>query len=106
MHILLWIAALAAVASGRPAETFAEDLLVEPLADGKVLQHYEFTVEREAADAGDQHNYRLFPRQLGEIARRYGVRELQLALRQGGWRDQWGYAPTAAQGSAGAELVT
>ncbi|KAJ2707571.1 Subunit of the glycosylphosphatidylinositol transamidase complex-like protein [Coemansia spiralis] len=106
MQLLLWIALLAAAASGRPTETFTEDLLVQPLADGKVLQHYEFTVQRQVARGDEeQHNYRLFPRQLGEIARRYGVHELKLALRQGGWRDKWGYAPTAVQGTAGAELM-
>ncbi|KAJ1735904.1 Subunit of the glycosylphosphatidylinositol transamidase complex-like protein [Coemansia biformis] len=111
MRALLWIAALAAAGGGVAAsagsrrETFSEDLLVKPLPDGKVLLHFEFSVQRALSTGIEgQHSYRLFPRQIGEIALRYGVRELQLAFTQGGWRDKWGYAPVASQG-AGAEIL-
>ncbi|KAJ2776592.1 Subunit of the glycosylphosphatidylinositol transamidase complex-like protein [Coemansia javaensis] len=100
------LAALAAGCAARaagPAEAFGEELVVRRLGDGKVLQHFEFAVEREAT-AEDQHNYRLFPRQIGEIAQRHAVRSLQLAFTQGNWREQWGYAPAPVHG-AGAELL-
>ncbi|KAJ1725613.1 Subunit of the glycosylphosphatidylinositol transamidase complex-like protein [Coemansia erecta] len=78
-----------------PHESFAEDLLVKPLPDGRVLLHFEFAFRRNHT----QHHYHLFPRQLGEIALRYGVDELHLAFTQGNWREaRWGHPPSASQG--------
>ncbi|KAJ1996586.1 Subunit of the glycosylphosphatidylinositol transamidase complex-like protein, partial [Coemansia thaxteri] len=50
------------------------------------------------------HHYQLFPRQIGEISRRYDVGELHLSFTQGVWREgKWGYPPVNSQG-IGAEI--
>ncbi|KAJ2819638.1 Subunit of the glycosylphosphatidylinositol transamidase complex-like protein, partial [Coemansia sp. 'formosensis'] len=87
------------------AETFSEDLLVKPLQDGKVLLHFEFSIQRTAPAANDTlYHYHLFPRQIGEISRRYDVDELHLSFTQGGWREsKWGSPPVNSQG-IGAEV--
>ncbi|KAJ2440128.1 Subunit of the glycosylphosphatidylinositol transamidase complex-like protein [Coemansia sp. RSA 2424] len=87
------------------AESFTEDLLVKPLQDGRVLLHFEFNVQRAAPAANESlHHYQLFPRQIGEISRRYNVDELHLSFTQGGWREtKWGYPPVNSQG-IGAEV--
>ncbi|PIA19047.1 Gpi16 subunit, GPI transamidase component, partial [Coemansia reversa NRRL 1564] len=114
MHVLR-IAALVAACSVvvdaavkvlRSEESFVEELVVKPLADGKVLLHFEFTMyEAVAARNGSLHSYHLLPRQIGEIAWRYGVSELRLAFTQGSWREsRWGYAPAVSQGG-GAEIL-
>ncbi|KAJ2847213.1 Subunit of the glycosylphosphatidylinositol transamidase complex-like protein, partial [Coemansia erecta] len=87
-------------------ESFTEDLLLKPLADGKVLLHFEFAFQRRQSQSnnGTQHHYHLFPRQIGEIALRYDVDELHLSFTQGNWREaQWGYPPVNSQG-VGAEM--
>ncbi|KAJ1942808.1 Subunit of the glycosylphosphatidylinositol transamidase complex-like protein, partial [Kickxella alabastrina] len=89
-------------------ESFTEDLMIKPLADGKVLLHFEFVIERSLAGASNDsqlaHHYHLFPRQIGEIAQRYNVDELHLAFTQGNWREaRWGYPPVNSQG-VGAEV--
>ncbi|KAI9468722.1 Subunit of the glycosylphosphatidylinositol transamidase complex-like protein [Coemansia sp. RSA 989] len=91
---------------GHATETYTEDLLLVPLpADGKVLLQFEFEMRRPQDNGTFAYNYHLFPRQLGEIARRYGVAHLDLAFTQGTWREtRWGPAPTTAQG-IGAEVV-
>ncbi|KAJ2353933.1 Subunit of the glycosylphosphatidylinositol transamidase complex-like protein [Coemansia sp. RSA 2618] len=87
------------------SETFAEDLTVASLPDGRALLHFEFEMQRPQTPANSSaHSYHLFPRQIGEIAQRYGVSELRLAFTQGTWREaRWG-APPVAQG-IGAEVV-
>ncbi|KAJ2603351.1 Subunit of the glycosylphosphatidylinositol transamidase complex-like protein [Coemansia sp. RSA 1722] len=87
-----------------PNESFSEDLFLRPLADGKVLLHFEFEFQRRHDEANStQHHYHLFPRQIGEIALRYDVDELHLSFTQGNWRErQWGYPPVNSQG-VGAE---
>ncbi|KAJ1988838.1 Subunit of the glycosylphosphatidylinositol transamidase complex-like protein, partial [Coemansia thaxteri] len=87
------------------AETFSEDLLVKPLEDGKVLLHFEFSIQRPVPAANESmHHYQLFPRQIGEISRRYDVGELHLSFTQGVWREgKWGYPPVNSQG-IGAEI--
>ncbi|KAJ2056914.1 Subunit of the glycosylphosphatidylinositol transamidase complex-like protein [Coemansia sp. S146] len=87
------------------AETFAEDLLVKPLQDGRVLLHFEFSVQRTAPTTNEtMYHYHLFPRQIGEISRRYDVDELHLSFTQGGWREsKWGSPPVNSQG-IGAEV--
>ncbi|KAJ2746190.1 Subunit of the glycosylphosphatidylinositol transamidase complex-like protein [Coemansia sp. BCRC 34301] len=87
------------------AESFTEDLLVAPLRDGRVLLHFEFNVQRTAPAANESlHHYQLFPRQIGEISRRYNVDELHLSFTQGGWREsKWGHPPINSQG-IGAEV--
>ncbi|KAJ2425869.1 Subunit of the glycosylphosphatidylinositol transamidase complex-like protein [Coemansia sp. RSA 2531] len=87
------------------AETFTEDLLVKPLQDGRVLLHFEFSIQRTAPTTNETlYHYHLFPRQIGEISRRYDVDELHLSFTQGGWREsKWGSPPVNSQG-IGAEV--
>ncbi|KAJ1825791.1 Subunit of the glycosylphosphatidylinositol transamidase complex-like protein [Coemansia sp. RSA 2599] len=86
-------------------ESFTEDLFLKPLADGKVLLHFEFAFQRSQDQSNStQHHYHLFPRQIGEIALRYDVEELHLSFTQGNWREaRWGHPPVNSQG-VGAEV--
>ncbi|KAJ1853170.1 Subunit of the glycosylphosphatidylinositol transamidase complex-like protein [Coemansia sp. RSA 1822] len=90
--------------AGTTAEMFSEDLTIAMLADGRVLLHFDFEMHGPQATNSSLHSYGLLPRQIGEIAQRYGVSELQLAFTQGTWREaRWG-VPPAAQG-IGAEVI-
>ncbi|KAJ1972334.1 Subunit of the glycosylphosphatidylinositol transamidase complex-like protein [Dimargaris xerosporica] len=77
-----------------PAETFTEQLLVHPLTADKFLSHFDFTVTAPlalTANHPEQH-YRLFPRLIGQIVQRYGIREFHLTFGQGHWDyERWGY---------------
>ncbi|KAJ2795115.1 Subunit of the glycosylphosphatidylinositol transamidase complex-like protein, partial [Coemansia guatemalensis] len=97
---------VAAVKDPDTKEPFVEELVVKPLDDGKVLLHFEFAVHEAVAMHNESlHSYHFLPRQIGEIAWRYGLSELRLAFTQGSWREsRWGYAPTASHG-AGAEIL-
>ncbi|KAJ2307322.1 Subunit of the glycosylphosphatidylinositol transamidase complex-like protein [Coemansia sp. RSA 2706] len=98
---VLWPAALAAWGAAVCAETYTEDLLIAPLADGRALLHFDFEMQ---TDNGSTHSYHVFPRQIGEIAQRYGVEQLQLTFTQGVWREaRWGAAP--GPHGAGAEVA-
>ncbi|KAJ2298516.1 hypothetical protein H4S02_008728, partial [Coemansia sp. RSA 2611] len=56
---VLWPAALAAWGAAVCAETYTEDLLVAPLADGRALLHFDFEMQ---TDNGSTHSYHVFPR--------------------------------------------
>ncbi|KAJ2288063.1 hypothetical protein IWW55_006583, partial [Coemansia sp. RSA 2706] len=51
---VLWPAALAAWGAAVCAETYTEDLLVAPLADGRALLHFDFEMQ---TDNGSTHSY-------------------------------------------------
>lgn len=96
---------IVAAASSSHSESFTEDLLVKPLPDGRVLLHFEFDIHRPLRAANETiRHYHLFPRQIGEISRRYDVDELHLSFTQGNWRQRkWGYPPARSHG-VGAEV--
>ncbi|KAJ2724237.1 Subunit of the glycosylphosphatidylinositol transamidase complex-like protein [Coemansia sp. Benny D115] len=101
--------AAAAAASGSEhtraldGESFTEDLLVKPLNDGKVLLHFDFNFERSQPTNDTAHHYHLFPRQIGEIAQRYSLDDLQLSFTQANWQEKWGDPATNLHG-VGAEM--
>ncbi|KAJ2849283.1 Subunit of the glycosylphosphatidylinositol transamidase complex-like protein [Coemansia brasiliensis] len=106
MKFFLLAVLAAGCLQGHATETYTEDLLLVPLpADGKTLLQFEFEMRRPWDNNTASYSYHLFPRQLGEIARRYSVAQLNLAFTQGTWREAlWGPAPTAALG-IGAEVI-
>ncbi|KAJ1983756.1 Subunit of the glycosylphosphatidylinositol transamidase complex-like protein [Dimargaris verticillata] len=96
LGLLLPVTTADATATGNasPADTFTEQLLIHPLNADKFLSHFDFTVTAPlalTADHPEQH-YRLFPRLIGQIVQRYGIREFHLTFGQGHWDyERWGY---------------
>ncbi|KIK81784.1 hypothetical protein PAXRUDRAFT_832609 [Paxillus rubicundulus Ve08.2h10] len=92
-------------------ERYHEDLIIQPLRDGRVISTFTFTTLLEGVSPRDpweletpaQH-YTLFPLTLGQILREYSITELHLSLNAGKWNyDNWGY-PEDPSVSTGAEL--
>ncbi|PSC68107.1 GPI transamidase component PIG-T-like isoform X2 [Micractinium conductrix] len=90
--VAIAIAVLLALPLGLMAEQHAEELLLQPLADGDVLAHFEFS---SAASLHAAHT-RGFPPALLELVRRHGVAQLELSLTQGRWAWQQQQHPPAA----------
>ncbi|KAJ4459906.1 putative GPI transamidase component PIG-T [Paratrimastix pyriformis] len=93
---LLLAFCLAALSCGAlPNDDFQESLLLRPLADGKVLGHFQFSLTStlptsDAAVPPFSHTV-LFPQPLGAILHKYDVREMHLQLAHGRWNyDSWG----------------
>ncbi|GAC71716.1 GPI transamidase complex, GPI16/PIG-T component [Moesziomyces antarcticus T-34] len=75
-------------AAASASESLGEQLLLKPLADGRVLASFEFTLTSASAGTG---SYGLMPRALMQPLDHFGVSELQLALNSGRWRyASWG----------------
>ncbi|CAG8469042.1 11666_t:CDS:10 [Ambispora gerdemannii] len=83
-----------------------ESLTIKPLSDGKLLTHFQFSIQLEgAAREGARFNhYNLFPRAIGQIVQQYSARELHLTFTQGRWEyEKWGY-PLSFSAGTGVEL--
>lgn len=90
-------------------DMFKESLTIKPLLDGKVLSHFQFDTAMmldEKDQSASSHaftHFKLFPKSLGQVIRKFGVREMHLSFTQGRWNyEKWGYplVPTPV----GAEL--
>lgn len=82
--------AAASASSPASSSSFEETLLLRPLHDGKLLMHFEFTLA-ETGNEGGSH-FALFPKSLGQILSRFGVRSLALSLSSGRWMpESFGY---------------
>jgi len=85
---------------GKSEETFDEELLLRPVADGDVVAHFNFRTlapEEATASVGGGRHFHLFPRALGELAAAHGVAELKVDLTRGVWRqERWGLSPHSA----------
>ncbi|KAF9225931.1 Gpi16 subunit, GPI transamidase component [Gyrodon lividus] len=95
-------------------EQYYEDLIIQPLRDGRVGSTFTFTTLLEGATPrdprdletpGEPQHYTLFPLTLGQILREYSITELHLSLNAGKWNyDSWGYPENPNIGT-GAELL-
>ncbi len=71
-----------------PEEHLSETLLLKPLADGRVLASFDFTLSSTSSSTS---SFRLLPRALLQPIQRFGVSEVKLALNSGRWKyDSWG----------------
>ncbi|KIJ15956.1 hypothetical protein PAXINDRAFT_168923 [Paxillus involutus ATCC 200175] len=90
-------------------ERYYEDLVIQPLRDGRVISTFTFTTLLEGVSPRDPWDLEtpalhLFPLTLGQILREYSITELHLSLNAGKWNyDNWGY-PEDPSVSTGAEL--
>ncbi len=92
--------------SGAAAAEYHERLRLQPLPAALLLASFNFR-SREPAAALARHNYRLFPRSLGQILQHAGTRELHLRFALGRWdAASWGARPWggAKEGGTGVEL--
>jgi len=83
-------------------EEFHESAKIEFLSDTKLLYTYFNFTTLTPEKHFDTSHYRLFPRPIGEILKKYGVSEAHFSLTRGMWRhSQWtkadSPAPTGAQ---------
>lgn len=71
-----------------PTESLSETLLLKPLADGRVLSSFTFSL---ASTSSSTSNFRLLPRTLLQPIQHFDVSEVHLSLNSGRWRyNSWG----------------
>ncbi len=91
--LLLLLAGLAHSAKAR--ESFTEELRLRPAASGDVVAHFTFATASSATS--ETTDFHLFPRAVAELMQAHGVREMDLSLTRGVWRDRrWGRSPRPA----------
>ncbi|KAI2628475.1 Gpi16 subunit, GPI transamidase component [Hypoxylon sp. NC1633] len=96
--ILLW--------SVVAASDYYEQLILKPLPQSTVLASFNFKSNTSLANF-DTHNFRYFPRSLGQILHHVGTRELHLRFSLGRWdAESWGARPWdgTKEGGTGVEL--
>lgn len=85
---------------------YHERLSLQPLPPSSLLASFNFR-SREPSTAIETHNYRFFPRSLGQILQHASTRELHLRFTLGRWdAETWGARPWggAKEGGTGVEL--
>ncbi|KAK5996573.1 GPI transamidase component GPI16 [Cladobotryum mycophilum] len=88
------------------AADYHEQLNLQPLPQSALLASFNFRANTSLADF-ESHNFRLFPRSLGQILQYAGTRELHLRFTLGRWdADSWGNRPWdgTKEGGTGVEL--
>ncbi|RCI07683.1 hypothetical protein L249_5732 [Ophiocordyceps polyrhachis-furcata BCC 54312] len=88
------------------ASDYHEQLTLRPLPLSALLASFNFRSNTSLADF-EAHNFRLFPRSLGQILQHAGTRELHLRFTLGRWdAERWGARPWggAREGGTGVEL--
>ncbi|WIA17204.1 hypothetical protein OEZ85_014084 [Tetradesmus obliquus] len=81
-------------------ESYTEEAVVQPLANGLVLVHFQFTQTTPLL-----RHYTIFPKAVGQLVSASLFNEFQLSLTQGRWHYQhWGQ-PVLQAKPAGAEFV-
>merc|ERR1712000_318071 len=74
------------------SETFSEELLVRPLADGNIFTNLQFTstIQFNPKNTSLQH-FTLFPKSVAQIVQKFGTEYIQLFFTQGSWKEnKWG----------------
>lgn len=85
---------------------YHERLQLHPLTPSSLLASFDFR-SNESSSAFEKHNYRFFPRSLGQILQHASTRELHLRFTLGRWdAESWGARPWggAKEGGTGVEL--
>ncbi|KOS22092.1 GPI transamidase component GPI16 [Escovopsis weberi] len=88
------------------AADYHEQLILQPLPQSALLASFNFKANTSVADF-ESHNFRLFPRSLGQILQHAGTRELHLRFTLGRWdAESWGNRPWdgTKEGGTGVEL--
>ncbi|CAK7222865.1 Subunit of the glycosylphosphatidylinositol transamidase complex-like protein [Sporothrix bragantina] len=102
-----WPASAAASESAASADPdYYENLVLRPLPLSALLASFNFRSNTSIADF-EAHNFRFFPRSLGQILQYAGTRELHLRFSLGRWdAERWGARPWAGtrEGGTGVEL--
>ncbi|KAI1099984.1 Gpi16 subunit, GPI transamidase component [Jackrogersella minutella] len=96
--ILFWSVAL--------ASDYYEQLILKPLPQSTVLASFNFRSNTSLSQF-EAHNFRYFPRSLGQILQHVGTRELHLRFSLGRWdAESWGARPWdgTKEGGTGVEL--
>ncbi|OTB01890.1 hypothetical protein M426DRAFT_323114 [Hypoxylon sp. CI-4A] len=97
--ILFWSVALA-------SSDYYEQLILKPLPQSTVLASFNFRSNTTLSQF-EAHNFRYFPRSLGQILQHVGTRELHLRFSLGRWdAESWGARPWdgTKEGGTGVEL--
>lgn len=88
------------------AADYHEQLVLQPLPLSALLASFNFR-SNTSLSAFEAHNYRFFPRSLGQILQHAGTRELHLRFSLGHWdAESWGARPWngTREGGTGVEL--
>jgi len=108
--LLLYVVGVVTATSPRSASAastdYHEQLNLRPLPLSALLASFQFRSSTPVSEF-DAHNYRLFPRSLGQILQATGTRELHLRFGLGRWdAETWGARPWdgAREGGTGVEL--
>ncbi|KAK7943617.1 GPI transamidase component GPI16 [Apiospora aurea] len=94
------------VASAAPAADYHEQLNLKPLPQNSLLASFNFRSNTSLPEF-EAHNFRFFPRSLGQILQHAGTRELHLRFSLGRWdAETWGARPWdgTKEGGTGVEL--
>jgi GPI-anchor transamidase subunit T len=97
--------AVAAASAASPSD-YHEQLLLKPLPQNSLLASFNFRSNTSLAQF-EAHNFRFFPRSLGQILQHAGTRELHLRFGLGRWdAESWGARPWngTKEGGTGVEL--
>ena len=95
-RLLLFVIALLSVetTSQEREEMFTEELVLRPASGGDVAAFFTFTTVSSSDGNGPnlaRSDFHLFPRAVGDLMEAHGVREIDLSLTRGVWRDKrWG----------------
>lgn len=88
------------------ASDYHEQLVLKPLPQSSVLASFNFRSNTSLPEF-EAHNFRFFPRSLGQILQHAGTRELHLRFSLGRWdAESWGARPWdgTKEGGTGVEL--
>ena len=109
MHTLrflkAWVMLLVLMAPCRSSQaTFTEDLVLEPLSDGKVIATFQFKHGISVNTSDPSSDHYVFPRTASELLRPGNIESLHLAFTQGSWDPHnWGL-PLLDTNPTGVEL--
>ncbi|KAI0138964.1 Gpi16 subunit, GPI transamidase component [Hypoxylon sp. NC0597] len=98
LSILFWSVAV--------ASDYYEQLILKPLPQSTLLASFNFRSNTSLSQF-EAHNFRYFPRSLGQILQHVGTRELHLRFSLGRWdAESWGARPWdgTKEGGTGVEL--
>lgn len=108
---LLCLSPYTAIATAPSADSitdsdYHEQLILRPLPLSALLASFNFR-SNTSLSAFEAHNFRFFPRSLGQILEHAGTRELHLRFSLGRWdAESWGARPWngAREGGTGVEM--
>ena len=99
-------ASTSASAPSASASDYYEQLVLRPLPLSALLASFNFRSNTSLSEF-EAHNFRFFPRSLGQILQYAGTKELHLRFSLGRWDAQsWGARPwdSAREGGTGVEI--